>query len=191
MRHRMRHHIFDVAAQLFLKKGYHKTSMRQVAEAAGMGKSTLYDYFSNKEEILLYFVEQEMDISHQEAAQIAALKLPAEEKLRRILQSLWTYLDTNREMAVLTARESAKLGEKATKRMAYRREKYRKILEGVIRQGIQEGDFRLVNPTLAASALHSMMTMPFYDWLRRRESEDVTETADELVDIFLSGIKAH
>jgi AcrR family transcriptional regulator len=189
MRQRMRHRVFNIAARLFLKQGYHKTSMRQVAEAVGIGKSTLYDYFRNKEEILLYFVEQEMDTSHHDAVKIATMNLPAEEKLRRILQSLWTYLDTNREMAVLTARESAKLGEEATQRMAYRREKYRKILEGVIRQGIQEGDFRLVNPTLTASALHSMMTMPFYDWLRRRETEDVTETADELVDIFLSGIK--
>lgn len=185
MRHRMRHHIFDVAAQLFLKQGYHKTSMRQVAGAAGMGKSTLYDYFSNKEEILLYFVEQEMDTLHQEAAQIAVLKLPAEEKLRRILQSLWAYLDKNRKMVVLTARESTKLGEQATQRMAHRREKYLKILEGVIREGIQEGDFRSVDPTLAASALHSMMTMP---WLRR-ESEDVPETADGLVDLFINGIK--
>jgi AcrR family transcriptional regulator len=190
MRQRMRHRIFSVAARLFLKQGYHKTSMRQVAEAAGMGKSTLYDYFHNKEEILLYFVEQEMDVSHQEAVQIASMNLPAEEKLRRILQSLWTYLDANREMAVLTARESSKLGERATQRMASRREKYRKLLEGVIRQGIQEGTFRLVNPTLAASALHSMMTMPFYDWLRRRGNEDVTETADELVELFLGGIKA-
>jgi len=191
MRQRMRHRIFGVAARLFLKQGYHRTSMRQVAEAARMGKSTLYDYFHNKEEILLYFVEQEMDISHQEAIQIATLNLPAEEKLRRILRSLWTYLDTNREMAVLTARESAKLGERATQRMAFQREKYRNLLEGVIRQGIQEGDFRLVNPTLAASALHSMMTMPFYDWLRQQGHEDVTETADELIDLFLGGIKTH
>ncbi len=130
-----------------------------------------------------------MDTSHQDAAQIAAMNLPAEEKLRRILQSLWTYLDANREMAVLTARESAKLGEKATQRIAFRREKYRKILESVIRQGIQDGAFRLLNPTLAASALHSMMTMPFYDWLQRRGYEDVTETADELIDLFLNGIK--
>ncbi|HEY45105.1 MAG TPA: TetR/AcrR family transcriptional regulator [Anaerolineae bacterium] len=189
MRQRMRHRIFSVAARLFLKQGYHETSMRQVAETIGMGKSTLYDYFPSKEEILLYFVEQEMDTTHQDAVGIAAMNLPAEEKLRRILQSLWTYLDANREMAVLTARESSRLGEKATQRMAFRREKYRAILEGVIRQGMQEGAFRLVNPTLAASALHSMMTMPFYDWLRRKGKEDVTETADELVDVFLSGIR--
>ncbi|UCF60161.1 MAG: TetR/AcrR family transcriptional regulator [Anaerolineaceae bacterium] len=184
----MRHRIFNVAARLFLKQGYHETSMREVAEAAGMGKSTLYDYFPSKEEILLYFVEQEMDATHQDAVQIAAMNLPVEEKLRRILGSLWVYLDENREMAVLIDRESSRLGERANQRIASRRENYRKILESVLRQGIQDGIFRSVNPTLAASALHSMMTMP---WLEQGEHEDIIETADELIDLFLGGIKVH
>lgn len=188
MRQRMRHRIFNVAAQLFLDQGYHETSMRQVAEAAGLGKSTLYDYFRNKEEILLYFVEQEMDISHQNAVQIAATNIPVEEKLRRILRSLWDYLEENKEMSVLIVRESSRLGEKATQRIDSRREKYRKILEDVIQQGIQEGVFRSANPTLAASALHSMMSMP---WLWVRGDEGVDDIADELVDLFLSGIKVH
>ena len=188
MRQRMRHRIFNVAARLFLNQGYHETSMRQVAEAARMGKSTLYDYFRNKEELLLYFVEQEMDTTHQDAVRIASMNIPVEEKLRRILRSLWAYLEENKEMTVLIVRESSRLGEKATQRIDARRENYRKILEGVIRQGIQEGIFRVANPTLAASALHSTMTMP---WLWVRGDEGVDDIVDELVDLFLSGIKIH
>lgn len=187
MRHRVRHRIFKVAAQLFIKQGFHETSMRQVAEAVGMGKSTLYDYFPSKEEILLYFVEQEMETAHQDAVRITAQDLPASEKLRHILQSLWTYLNNNKAMAKLTAREASRLGEEATRRMAKRRAKYQKILENVIRQGIQEGTFRPVGPALAASVLHSMMTMPFYDWLRQGETEVVEAVADKLVDLFLFG----
>lgn len=187
MRHRVRQRIFKVAAQLFIQQGFHETSMRQVAEAVGMGKSTLYDYFPSKEEILLYFVEQEMETTHQDAVRITAQDLPASEKLRHILQSLWTYLNENKAMAKLTAREASRLGEEATRRMARRRVKYRKILENVIRQGIQEGTFRPVDPALAASALHSMMTMPFYDWMRQGETEVVAAVADKLVELFLFG----
>jgi AcrR family transcriptional regulator len=188
MRHRMRHRIFNVAARLFLNQGYHETSMRQVAGAAGMGKSTLYDYFRNKEEILLYFVEQEMDATHQDAVRIASMNIPVEEKLRRILRSLWAYLEENKEMTVLIVRETSRLGERATQRIDARRENYRKILEGVIQQGIQEGIFRVANPALAASALHSTMTVP---WLWVRGDQGVDNIVDELVDLFLSGIKTH
>ena len=188
MRHRVRHRIFKVAARLFIKQGFHETSMRQVAEAVGMGKSTLYDYFPSKEEILLYFVEQEMETTHQDAVRITAQDMPASEKLRQILQSLWTYLNDNRAMAMLTAREASRLGEEATRRMAKRRAKYQKILENVIRQGIQEGTFRPVDPALAASALHSMMTMPFYNWLLQEEVEVLETVADKLVNLFLFGV---
>ena len=72
--------------------------------------------------------------------------------------------------------------------MASRRVKYRRILEGVIQQGVEEGAFRPVDATLAASALHSMMTIPFYDWLSRGEPGEVKANADALVDLFLEGI---
>lgn len=189
MRQRNRHHIFKVAAQLFLKQGYHETTMRQVADAAGIGKSTIYDYFPGKEELLLYFVEQEMDSTYQEALRITNMNRPATEKLRSILHALWNYLYANQQMAVLSARESTRLSEKATLRMATRRAKYRKILENVIRQGIQEGAFRLVDETLVASALHSIMTTSFYDWLNHGEPGEVEASADALVDLFLRGIQ--
>jgi AcrR family transcriptional regulator len=188
-RQRTRRSVYQVAMKLFLKQGFHETSMRAVAEAAGMGKSTLYDYFPRKEEILLYFIEREMEVTHREARDIAAQQLSADEKLRRILHSLWSYLNENRAFAALTAREAGRLGPRAVQRMARRRMAYRGILEQVIREGIAEGDFRAVDPALAASALHSMMTQPFYDWLSRGEPGKAKANADSLVDLFLDGIR--
>ena len=50
-----RHEIFHKVVHVFAKKGFHETSMREIAASAGLGKSTLYDYFKTKDEILLYF----------------------------------------------------------------------------------------------------------------------------------------
>jgi len=44
--------IARIAMALFAKKGFENTSIREITKAAGMGKGTFYDYFSNKEEIL-------------------------------------------------------------------------------------------------------------------------------------------
>ena len=41
--------ILNAAHQLFVQQGYHGTSMRQIAEAAGIGLSSLYNYFQSKE----------------------------------------------------------------------------------------------------------------------------------------------
>jgi len=55
---RRRHEIFDASVKLFLKNGFQETSMREIAETAGIGKSTLYDYFKTKDEILVWGVER-------------------------------------------------------------------------------------------------------------------------------------
>ncbi len=189
-RDQVRRRIFQRASQLFLRQGFHETSMRQVAQAAGMGKTTLYDYFPGKEEILLFFVEKLLDVTHVAAAEISQMDLPAPEKLRRILQSLWIVLEQNQAMAVLVSWEASRLSDQAARRVALRRENYRRLLEVVIRQGIQEGTLRPVSPELAALAIHSMMTMPFYDWLRRGRRDDAGPGPEALVDLILRGLEA-
>lgn len=45
--------IIEVAIQLFAKKGYHLTSIQEIADAAGIAKGSMYLYFKSKEELLL------------------------------------------------------------------------------------------------------------------------------------------
>ena len=57
-REEMQHGILDAAMQVYVKKGYHATTIADVAEAAGLGKGTLYLYFKNKEAIAISMVER-------------------------------------------------------------------------------------------------------------------------------------
>ena len=52
-----REEIISVAMQLIEKNGFQKTSMREIAILANMGKSSLYDFFKTKDEIVVYAVE--------------------------------------------------------------------------------------------------------------------------------------
>ena len=49
-----REEIISVALQLIEKNGFQKTSMREIAILANMGKSSLYDFFKTKDKTLLY-----------------------------------------------------------------------------------------------------------------------------------------
>ena len=53
--------ILDVATGLFAEKGYGSTSVREVVEAAGVTKPTLYYYFKNKEALFLELIHAHMD----------------------------------------------------------------------------------------------------------------------------------
>jgi AcrR family transcriptional regulator len=54
---RRRHQIADAAVQLFVEKGFHKTTTRQIARASGFSIGSLYEYFTSKEDILYMVCE--------------------------------------------------------------------------------------------------------------------------------------
>lgn len=54
---RRRRQIADAAVQLFVDKGFHKTTTRQIARAAGFSIGSLYEYFTSKEDILYMVCE--------------------------------------------------------------------------------------------------------------------------------------
>ena len=54
---RRRRQIADAAVQLFIDKGFHKTTTRQIASAAGFSIGSLYEYFASKEDILYMVCE--------------------------------------------------------------------------------------------------------------------------------------
>ncbi|RMD47912.1 MAG: TetR/AcrR family transcriptional regulator, partial [Ignavibacteria bacterium] len=53
-----KHEILSAALKLFANKGYEKTTLDEIASAAEFGKGTLYNYFSNKEEIFVAILEE-------------------------------------------------------------------------------------------------------------------------------------
>lgn len=53
--------IIESAVQLFAKKGFEKTSIEDIAKMAGIGKATVYTYFSAKDEIFLTFCDDELE----------------------------------------------------------------------------------------------------------------------------------
>ncbi|MEM6467074.1 MAG: TetR/AcrR family transcriptional regulator [Pseudomonadota bacterium] len=57
-REEMQHGILDAAMTVYAQKGYHAATIADVAEAAGLGKGTLYLYFKNKEAIAISMVDR-------------------------------------------------------------------------------------------------------------------------------------
>lgn len=63
---RRRSQILDAAAQVFAQQGFHQTTIRQVAKAAGIADGTIYLYFASKHELLLGILERLNDREQRE-----------------------------------------------------------------------------------------------------------------------------
>ena len=65
--------IIDATLKLFSQKGYEATSMSQIAELAGIGKGTIYEYFESKEELILNAVKSWVEIMESEVVYSGSL----------------------------------------------------------------------------------------------------------------------
>jgi AcrR family transcriptional regulator len=183
---RRRHEIFHSCVALILKQGFAGSSMQEIADAAGVGKSTLYDYFPTKDYVLLFVFEEELDRFQALAEGIASQAIPLEDKLIKILEAHLYYLLNNKNFFVEISMQMMQLGQAAQQRIMKKRYTYQDLLRGILDQGIQLGLFRPVNTRLATRAMSEAMEVLVYT---TRPTGTPQEMLVDVLDIFMHGIK--
>jgi len=181
-----RHEILDQVVNIFLKKGFQETSMREIAEAAGLGKSTLYDYFKTKDEILLYFFESQIGNLTEAAQKIALQNIPADERLRQVMKIHLEYLQANKSLFMKLSLEAQRLKLESQKQIQKGRHAYQDLIRGLIEEGIRESAFRKIDPLLAARMLINTLAPVVYT---SRPTGTAQEMMEETMDIFFKGIE--
>src|SRR5712675_693874 len=84
----MRQRIIDAAIQMFLKEGYEKTSIRNIAEKIEYSPATIYLYYKDKDE-LLYDVQKQ---AFEKLAQVFREKVTAKDPIKRLEQIMFNYV---------------------------------------------------------------------------------------------------
>jgi AcrR family transcriptional regulator len=178
---RKRVEIFNAAVHLFLDKGFNETSMREIAAAAGVGKSTLYDYFPTKDEILVSMVEERLKELTLEVKAIAdELESPVL-RLRRIILSYLDYLAANENFFLHLSIEVQRLGQTSQERIMNSRHEYQDSIRDVIEAGIQEGCFRKVDSLLASRLILSAFSAAVIANRKASSREQMIEDAFTLL----------
>ena len=180
-----REEIISVALQLIEKNGFQKTSMREIAILANMGKSSLYDFFKTKDEIVVYAVEKEMEETIKKVHKIIADESSPEQCLRKIMLNHLGVPKQYRTVLMWLNTESDYLEEDYRKRLKTARYAYQDIIKSVIENGVESGVFRKTNADLMTRLLINSIISIIYT---SRPSASPEKMLDETMDIFLHGI---
>jgi AcrR family transcriptional regulator len=184
----LRQQILSTAKNLFIQQGYHGLSMRQIAEALGVSKAALYYHFRDKEELLLAILDSYLDEMEAELQRIQKEQTEARQRIRAMVEMILLQPAEQRAVIRLSSQEMAQLSLPA--RQAFDRAYHQKFIDRIrmiFSEGIQNGELRPVDPTVAAWALLGMMFPYFYP---AHSSDLLTseEVAEHLVQIFLDGM---
>ena len=177
--------IARIALGLFDTCGFQKTSMREIAEAARMGKSSLYDFFKTKDEIMIYAAERAIAAATDAAKEIAAMEPSPEQCLREIMYGHLDFTERNKSVLLWMITEGTYLEEEYQQRLQTVRFAYRDVVASVIESGIQTGLFRETDTALAARLLVNSMLSIVYT---SQPSADSKTMLEETLQIFLRGI---
>jgi len=184
--------ILSAAKKVFSRKGYEATTMEDIGSEAGFGKASLYFYFKGKEEVFLNLIEDGLEGQKILLAQVMSSKLSSVEKLEAVLTKFFEYVRENREFIRIVHSESQKLYATTLKevRSSIIKE-HRKTVEGIasiVRDGIKSGEFRQVEPTLAAASFMGIIRSVIFNWFVKDEKTPPDSYKPMVMDIFLNGI---
>ncbi len=148
--------VLDAARRLFAERGYHGTSMKDIAEALGVRAPSLYNHVASKQDILYAIMDKAMDRAL--AAQQEALDGvdDVSEQLRRATESL--VLDFLRYPAEVTVCNTEVRSLDPGHRLAIvvKRDRYAAGVRRIIEHGCRTGRFRTRTPQIAAFAVLEM-----------------------------------
>lgn len=183
---RRRKEIFDASVHLFLEKGFNETSMLEIARAAGVGKSTLYDYFQSKEEIMVAYFEEEIRVITEKAQEIIEQNLSVSEKLRRIMKMHLESMIENKHFFLKLTIEGQRLSAESQQKIHSKRHAYQDMLRELVEEGIRLEEFRPVNPLFAARSVFSLISIAVFT---SRPTGTPEEMLEEAMSIFFHGVE--
>jgi AcrR family transcriptional regulator len=173
------------ATKLFIKKGYFKTSIRDISKATGITIGNLYDYVTRKEDIL-YLV---FDIFHStwakkvEEVGISKIEDPVEQ-LKAALRKMFEIVNTHRDMVLLMYTEGKLLPREFLKKILENESNLVKFFEQIIRRGVEKGAFQVRDPFLLANVIVYLFSIgPLRGWNFRKHysTEEITEFMINLI----------
>jgi len=186
----LREAIYESAMALFLQKGFDNVTVEDITHQTEIAKGTFFNYFPNKESILLYFMRRHLDEVKDQIPRVIKEAKTTQQKLYHLFSILAKMVVTNEPLVKWVLLESLRL-------RVYKKEKKEvsgKILQNVveiIRQGQESGEIKKnMNPEKIAKIMESIFFFSAIRWLTFDRHTPLIDDIQEQVQYFFQGIEA-
>lgn len=175
--------ILDVAEELFVTKGYNKTTIIDILDKVGIAKGTFYYYFKSKEEVMdeIIFRVVDRDVKKAEII-IKNSNMNPIQKIQTILMSQKPELGDKKER-LIEQFHSPGNAEMHQRSLVYSVKKLSPVLAEVVRQGIEEGVFETEYPLEAVEFLMAAVEFVFDTGLCSWNQEELEKKAKAFINI--------
>jgi len=173
--------MLQAAAGLFGTQRFHEVRMEDIAAAAGVGKGTIYRYFSDKEDLYLALLERASKHMHERLQRSVPNVKGATAQLKAMVTAIISFFDEQPHLLSLIQREEVLRGPDFPWKKT--REEMLDLVIGLLQEGNARGEFNVRDPDLLALLLLAGLR----GVLRFGKRPRPRDLSQRIVDIFLKG----
>ena len=183
-----REELVEAAARLFAERGFHGTSMGDLAEAMGVQKGSLYSLTDSKQRLLHEAMRAGAAAFHA-ALDAVPEELPAVERIRLALRRHLRVVAEQLDVATVFTREWRYLEGAAREEIVAERRRYEERWRTLLREGVEHGELRTDLDVGAAALLVLSAANWAYTWLA--PGRDTDALADRFTAILVDGVRGY
>lgn len=185
-----RDELVDAAARLFSERGYHGTSMRDLGDALGLLRGSLYAHIGSKEELLYDVVDHGAERFLERGRAAAEMNAPAPERLRAFLVAHIETAIEHLDAGTVFLNEWRYLSDDLQADVKEKRRRYEGFARRIVEDGIAEKTFRAdLDVALAATLVLSAGNW-IYAWYRPGGELSPTAIGERYADLLVRGLAA-
>ncbi|MFQ5656186.1 MAG: TetR/AcrR family transcriptional regulator [Candidatus Methylomirabilales bacterium] len=191
---RKRKDILQAAMRVFARDGYHRAKIEAVAEEAGIGKGTVYEYFKSKTDLFLALHDHMLaELKSYYMKELEGVRKPAAMLERFIAVAFETFRIWEPFFLVFFDfwAEGGR-GEQQTLLQTRLKEAYavaRDDVAAIIAAGVKDGSFRCDDPVLAAASILATLDGLVLQWLCDREAFDLDAMRESLTQMIVRSLQ--
>lgn len=185
--------ILEQAEKIFAAKGFHNTTVAEIAGASGFAVGTLYQFFESKEQLYTVMLTEKLNRMYSGIRESVALEADTIKKIECLVASQFRFVENNGEFFSIFSRgDHLSLSEGSTalrKRMVADYAVHVSFTEEVIREGIRAGILKEMDPRMMAAALTGIINSCASKWLAMMEGASLIGNVPFVINIFLEGVR--
>ncbi|PJE94897.1 TetR family transcriptional regulator [Streptomyces carminius] len=181
--------LLAAATRLFADRGYDRTSVQEIVEAAGVTKGALYHYFGSKDELLHEIYGRVLRLRQERLDAFADADAPVERRLRDAAADVALTTIENLDDAAVFFCSMHQLGEEKRKWVRTERRRYHERFRALVEEGQRAGVFSTAVPADLVVDHHFGSVHHLSAWYRPGGRLGPRQVADHLADLLLRALR--
>lgn len=180
--------LYLVAERLFSERGYHATTMREIARELQIEGGSLYSHISGKQELLFEIVLRASQQFREAAQDVIAQGGPAGQQLRALMRRHLEIVAASTARAAVYFHEWKHLDTEQQAVIKRHRDEYEGYVRQIIQAGVASGEFGPLDERLASLQVLSVLNWT-YQWFAPDGRLSAEQLADHFFALLMSGME--